>query len=86
LCTDSWIKILWQFISTYDITLGDRTFKLPPLQWEGGEFLMEQLVLSNRFDEAALIRINWYQIKKQILTMADVIAGDGVHLQRDVHT
>jgi len=85
LCTDSWIKALWRFVSTYNITLEDRTLKLPPLQWEGNEFLMECLVLSNRFNEAALIRINWCQIKKQVLTMADVISGDGVHLQRDAH-
>jgi len=58
LCTDSWIKVLWCFISEYDITLEDRTFKLPLLQWEGDEFFMEHLVLSDRFNEAALIQIN----------------------------
>jgi len=50
------MSVLWCFISKYDITLEDRNFKLPLLQWE---FFMECLVLSNRFDKAALIQINW---------------------------
>jgi len=41
--------------------------------------------MMERFDEAALIRINRCQIRKEVLTMADIIAGNGVHLQRDAH-
>jgi len=85
LCTDCWIKSLWWFVSTYDILLTDRDYKVPPLQREGDEFIMERLVMSERFNEEVLIRINRCRIKKQVLTMADIMAGDGVHLQRDVH-
>jgi len=41
LCTDCWIKVLWQFVSTYDISLTDRNYKTPPLQRVGDEFIME---------------------------------------------
>jgi len=85
LCTDCWIKALWWFVSTYDILLTDRNYKMPPLKWVGDKFIMEKLVTSERFDEAALVRINWCRIKRQVLTMADIIAGDGVHLQMDTH-
>jgi len=85
LCTDCWIKVLWWFVSTYNIWLMDRNSHPPPLQCEGDEFFMERLVMSKRFNEAALLCINWCHIKLQVLTMADIIAGDGVHLQRDVH-
>jgi len=49
LCTDSWIKVLWCFVLTYNILLMDRNF----FQWEGDEFIMKCLVMSDRFDEAA---------------------------------
>jgi len=62
-----------------------RNFELPLLRWEGDGFFMEHLVLSDRFNKAALIWISWCRIKKQVLTMADVIVGDGVNLQRDAH-
>jgi len=39
---------------------------------------MEHLVLSDRFNETALIRINRCQIKKQVLTMAEIIADDAM--------
>jgi len=85
LCTDCWIKVLWWFVSTYNILLTDRNYKMPPLQQVGDEFIMEKLVMSECFNEEALVQINQCRIKRQVLTMADIIAGDGVHLQRDTH-
>jgi len=32
LCTNCWIKHIWQFVSIYDILLMDRNYKTPPLQ------------------------------------------------------
>jgi len=58
LCTDCWIKVLWWFVSTYDIWLMDRNFHHPPLQCEGVEFFMERLVMFKRFNKAALLCIN----------------------------
>jgi len=46
---------------------------------------MEHLVMLGRFDDDALFCINRCRLKQQALTMVDIIAGDGVHLQRDVH-
>jgi len=85
LCTNCWIKVLWWFISTYEIWLMDRKFQPPSLQCKGDEFIMERLVMLERFNEAALLCINWCRIKLQVLTMADIIAGNGIHLQRDAH-
>jgi len=77
--------VLWSFISTYNIILMDRKYKLPLLQCEGDEFIMECLVMSGRFDDATLFQINWCRLKQQVLRMVNIIAGEGVHLQRNMH-
>jgi len=40
----------------------------------------------DRYGEKDLIRLKQCRIRKQVLTMADIIASDGVHLQQDAHT
>ena len=86
LCTQCWVKGLWQFASEHRILLENPTYCTPPLQCEGDEYIMECLVLMDYYGNADLIRINRCLICKQVLTMSDIICGDGVYLRRDAHT
>ena len=86
LCTQCWVKGLWQFASEHRILLENPTYCTPLLQCEGNEYIMECLVLMDYIGNADLIRINRCQIRKQVLTMSDIICGDGVYLCHDAHT
>ena len=58
LATDCWIKSLWSFASAHHISLCNADQVLPHHQREGNAFIMELLVVSNRFSQMELIRIN----------------------------
>ena len=73
LCTQCWVKGLWQFASEHCILLENPTYRTPPLQCEGDEYIMECLALMDYYGNADLIRIN-------------IICGDGVYLCCDAHT
>ena len=86
LCTQCWVKGIWQFTSEHHILLENPTYHTPPLQCEGNEYIMECLVLMDYYGNADLIHINRCQIRKQVLTMSDIICGDWVYLRHDAHT
>ena len=86
LCTQCWVKGLWQFASEHHILLENPTYCTPPLQHKGNEYIMEHLVLMDYYGNADLIRINRCRIRKQVLTMSNIICSDGVYLCRDAHT
>ena len=77
LCTQCWVKGLWQFALEHCMLLENPTYCTPPLQCEGDEYIMECLVLMDYYGNADLIHINRCQIRKQVLTMSDIIYGDG---------
>ena len=64
LCTQCWVKGLWQFASEHCILLENPTYRTPPLQCEGDEYIMECLVLMDYYGNADLIRINRCRIRK----------------------
>ena len=86
LCTQCWVKGLWQFASEHHILLENPTYHTPLLQCKGNEYIMECLVLMDYYGNADLICINRCQIRKQVLTMSDIICGIGVYLHHDAHT
>lgn len=86
LCTDCWLKALWRFLWTHDIHVYNPGYSPPPLQREGDSFIMDNLVSLQQYSNGDLIKINRCRLKKQVLTMADIIDGDGVSLLRDAHT
>ena len=86
LCTQCWVKGLWQFASEHCILLENPTYHTSPLQCIGNEYIMECLVLMDYYGNADLIHINHCQIRKQVLTMSDIIYSNGVYLHCDAHT
>ena len=86
LCTQCWVKGLWQFVSEHCILLENPTYCTPLLQCEGDEYIMECLVLMDYYGNADLICIHRCRICKQVLTMSDIICGDGMYLHRYAHT
>ena len=85
LCTQCWVKGLWQFASEHHILLENPTYRTPPLQCKGDEYIMECLVLMDYYGNADLIRINHCRICKQVLTMSNIICSDGVYLRHNAH-
>ena len=57
LCTQCWVKGLWQFALEHCILLENLTYCTPPLQCEGDEYIMECLVLMDYYGNADLIHI-----------------------------
>ena len=53
---------------------------LPHCQREGDAFIMELLVVSNRFSQTELIRINRCRLALWAMALADITTGDGSHL------
>ena len=86
LCTQCWVKGLWQFVSELCILLENLTYHTPPLQCKGNEYIMECLVLMDYYGNADLIRINCCWIRKQVLTLSDIKCSDGVYLHHHAHT
>ena len=80
---DCWIKSLWSFVSAHHISLCNTDQVLPHHQREGNTFIMELLVVSNRFSQMELIRINQCRLALRAMTLADITTGDGSHLTRE---
>ena len=78
LTTQSWIKNLWEFTSTHNITLQDHS---PPLHTSSNKdkFIME-ICLQNNLPRRDLININKCRKFLKVLTVADIITGDGKYI------
>ncbi len=83
LCTNCWIKGLWEFLSENDILLSCPDYVMPPLQREGDAYIMDNLIDSGTLTTPQMIQFNRCRIRKEALTLADVIDGGGLHIQRN---
>ena len=83
LTTDCWIKSLWSFVPAHHISLCNADQVLPHHQREGNAFIMELLVVSNRFSQTELIRINQYRLALRAMTLVDITTGDSSNLTRE---
>jgi hypothetical protein len=82
LLTNCWFKSLWRFVSKEEIVLKKEDPVTLPLQREGDEFVMEKLIRICDWTDLEIIKFNRCQIKMQVLTMANIIHGNGVALQQ----
>jgi hypothetical protein len=80
----SWVKLLWQFLWVHNVTLCNPEQVLPKLQWEGDFFIMEHIVWSHGFSEDDMMWINHCRLAFQVMTVADVLTGDGLKVTWDV--
>lgn len=84
LVTDCWFKGLWEFVSMHDIKLECDDYPMPHLQREHDEFVMDKLISLRKFDKGELAAFNRCRLRMEVLTMADIIEGDGSSLRWDV--
>ena len=77
-----WIKSLWQFVLEEGIILCDKDPAVPPLQCNNDEFIMEWLLRVCNWSQGDIIKFNHCCIRMQVLTLADIIHGDGISLQQ----
>lgn len=75
LVTSSWLKHLWQFISENHILMQDHTPPLPT-STNNDKFIMD-ICLHNNIPRRDLIRINKCRKYLKVLTIGDIITGDG---------
>jgi hypothetical protein len=83
LLSQCWIKSLWEFLSTYQISLSWPDQVLPKPQRTGDSFLMDLFVSSNIFDRPTLISCNRCRLALAAVTWADIVTGDGHRIRAD---
>ena len=79
----SWIKHLWEFLSSHDIEV-DLTF--PPTfrkQRTNDLFLMD--FFSSRFSQSDLYRLNKIRLHMQVLLFSDIISYDGKQVLPNIY-
>ena len=76
LLTDCWIKTLWKFCQSNNITLLDRHSHFPTPQQENDVFLME-IFVHEGYSKAKLAKINRCRLYLGALTLSDVMNGYG---------
>jgi hypothetical protein len=75
LVTHSWIKMLWEKVSKFDIKVivqaGAENFP-----WKGNQFIM-QVLLQMGYDSDVLLWLNRVQISLQLMFMLDILTASG---------
>jgi hypothetical protein len=82
LITHSWMKMLWEKISMFDLhtVVADAPLRFP---WEGDQFLMQVLIkVGYRGD--ALRRLNRVRISLQVLFLLDMLTASGGKVSSDI--
>ena len=83
LLTFCWIKVLWECLWIYKVTLHNPDQILPKLQWEGNFFLMEHLVELQVFTDEDLLHFNHCCLVYKAMTAANILTGDGITVMKD---
>ena len=85
LVSPSWITVLWEFISSHNITLCNTQPKHPqPLRFRD-KAIMDILIQDGTLSRPALCSINRVRCHLQVYSMADIATGDGLRLQQNIH-
>ncbi len=74
-----WMASIWKFLSQAQLRLDIEGMSLPQAQHEHGIFLMD-LALSLNLNPRQLSLINTCRLYLQVLTVADIVAADGIRL------
>ena len=86
LATYGWWQNLWEFVSTEKITLRQEAPFIPPLQREDDYYVMERLIQRCNWSDVDIRKFNRCRIKMQVVTLADLIHGDGISLRENMKT
>ena len=78
LLTNTWIKDVWKFMRENEIRITEQVTSNPILRRENDSFIMERIVLLDRYSPAELSHINRCRIHLQATTQADITTGDGL--------
>ena len=79
LLMESWIKLVWKFNWEKGIRLWERRTKNINLKRENDSFLMDTIIEECDFSNTELQHINRCRLHLQVVTLSDVITGDGNH-------
>ena len=82
LCTHSWIRSTWAFMSDHEITLKDNTSKVPMFR-ERDKPLMEIILQASGITHKQHMTINRCRMYLQIFSVADMVTGDGQDITED---
>ncbi len=84
LATYGWWQNLWEFVSAENIILKWEEAAIPPLQREGDAYIMECFIQCCQWPQADICKFNLCRIKMQAFTLADIIHGDRIHLNKQI--
>jgi hypothetical protein len=81
LVTHSWVKILWEKLSAFDmkIVVADHTLKFPR---ENDKFIM-QVLIDKGYTEDTLKRLNRVRVLQQVLVMSDILTASGCKIDKE---
>ena len=78
-----WIKDIWRISSKYNIQIYGQ-YARPQPQRRNDFAIMERIVLSGRFKQAELLKINRLRIYLQVLFMSDITTIQGTRLKTNM--
>lgn len=81
LATPCWLTSLWQFTSTYAITVEGFPSVLPPVPRVNDRYIMDVLVNEGGLARGTLMACNRVRMSLHALTFTDIITGDGFRLR-----
>lgn len=82
LTTETWATSLWKEVAPLPISITLHEVAVLPLQREHDEYLMERIMAVGGFGGEDIEGINCTRISAQVYSLADVVTGDGVRIQR----
>jgi hypothetical protein len=74
---------IWAFISAHNISLSYGNQVLPQCQRQGDEFIMQLLIQKPTLSHSDLISCNQCRLAIEVVTLADIVTGDGKCIQSD---
>ncbi len=81
LVTHSWMKMLWEKLSTFDVKIivADNTLQFP---WENDQFVMKALI-EKGYSGDTLRRLNRIRVLQQVLFMSGILTALGCKIDKE---
>ena len=84
LTPSTWISQLWGFCHKFDIHINDEVTSNATPKRQNDKFIMEEIALYNEFSNNDLDHINRCRLHLRVMTLSDIVNGNGRLLRRGV--
>ena len=81
--TCSWLKSVWSFIDTHNISFSESITGEHSLKRENDQFIMFKIIQLSKYGATQLRRINACRLYLQVYALSDIATGDGLRFTQE---